>query len=374
MLIAVSISKNLVNSQNSARIEKTVSWYAEKANVWFSQAASVLDTAAVFMEQQTPANGDAIRAFNEQLTSKYTYTSDIYSADSDGTFYDGTGWIPDADWDCTTRAWFSLPQERGETVFGDPYVDAISGNLVTYISTPFYRNGSIAGVCTMDIFLTDLTDILGEIVDVSDGSYIILLDADNNIILHKNEAFMPTADGMQPLDAVMGGNYSKAAASGATMADYDGNSIYVRQEPIGTTGWSILLVTIIVSSIASQTNLLALNASIEAARAGDAGRGFAVVANEIKTLAEQTAVATDNIIQMVSVISSATTHTDQIVESISNISAVSQEIAASGAEINERALDQQGSMDVMADSVQVLLGAIKDLNQLVGEFRLEDNK
>lgn len=507
MLIAVSISKNLVNSQNSARIEKTVSWYAEKANVWFSQAASVLDTAAVFMEQQTPANGDAIRAFNEQLTSKYAYASDIYSADSDGTFYDGTGWIPDADWDCTTRAWFSLPQERDETVFGDPYVDAISGNLVTYISTPFYRNGSIAGVCTMDIFLTDLTDILGEIVDVSDGSYIILLDADNNIILHKNEAFMPTADGMQPLDAVMGGNYSKAAASGATMADYDGNSIYVRQEPIGTTGWSILLVTIIVSrrfaspisalnevlgrtkeyklydsqaddknqnylkhrdeirialdqaaeniqnvvtqtssvseeirnvndstehinnitrdlmrqsekgieavghldrcinesgklqqqvfdmvsalaarsdeigtinqtisSIASQTNLLALNASIEAARAGDAGRGFAVVANEIKTLAEQTAVATDNIIQMVSVISSATTHTDQIVESISSISAVSQEIAASGAEINERALDQQGSMDVMADSVQVLLGAIKDLNQLVGEFRLEDNK
>ena len=99
-----------------------------------------------------------------------------------------------------------------------------------------------------------------------------------------------------------------------------------------------------------------------------------MVANEIKTLAEQTAVATDNIIQMVSVISSATTHTDQIVESISNISAVSQGIAASGAEINERALDQQGSMDVMADSVQVLLGAIKDLNQLVGEFRLEDNK
>ena len=63
----------------------------------------------------------------------------------------------------------------------------------------------------------------------------------------------------------------------------------------------------LISSIARQTNLLALNATIEAARAGEAGRGFAVVASEVKTLAGQTAKATEEISRQVSGIQAAST-------------------------------------------------------------------
>ncbi len=62
----------------------------------------------------------------------------------------------------------------------------------------------------------------------------------------------------------------------------------------------------IIHNIASQTNLLALNATIEAARAGDAGKGFAVVASEVKTLANQTTSATDEIGVQIEAIQTAT--------------------------------------------------------------------
>jgi methyl-accepting chemotaxis protein len=93
----------------------------------------------------------------------------------------------------------------------------------------------------------------------------------------------------------------------------------------------------LISDIASQTNLLALNATIEAARAGEAGRGFAVVANEVKSLASQTAKATDEISSQVGAMQAATTEAVQAIESIGRtISSINEITSAISAAVEEQ--------------------------------------
>ena len=137
-----------------------------------------------------------------------------------------------------------------------------------------------------------------------------------------------------------------------------------RMAELSKAGDRIGDVVKLITSIAEQTNLLALNATIEAARAGEAGRGFAVVAQEVKTLAGQTAKATDEISSHIVNMQSATQ------ESVSAIKAIGQTIER----INDiatsiaAAVEEQGAAtQEIARSVQAAADITSNVATNVGE-------
>jgi methyl-accepting chemotaxis protein len=150
---------------------------------------------------------------------------------------------------------------------------------------------------------------------------------------------------------------SNKAISKAEETDHSISGLAAASEKIGE-------IIAMIQHIANQTNLLALNATIEASRAGEAGKGFAVVASEVKTLATQTAKATEDIALQISQIQGMT---EEAVEGVQTMSDVIREMGSITAGIAAAIEEQGAATSEISRNVNEAAGAANRITTLMGD-------
>lgn len=163
------------------------------------------------------------------------------------------------------------------------------------------------------------------------------------------------------------GNASRASENALTSVNFATD----RVNQMANSSNKISEIILLINDIAEQTNLLALNATIEAARAGDAGKGFAVVASEVKSLASQTATATDEIRKQINEMQestqSAVSAVGEISTTIGELDEISSTIAAgmeqqtsAMQEISRNLLEAAQGTEAAGDNVKNVSGLAEE--------------
>lgn len=250
----------------------------------------------------------------------------------------------------------SILQRRSElNRFADDFETAV-GTIVSNVSTSAAQLEVAAGTLTRTVTLTK--DLTSRVVGASEQA-----SADVRTVASATEELTASVHDI--------GRRVEESSRIAADAVAQANQTDVRITKLSQAAQQIGEVVKLITAIAGKTNLLALNATIEAASAGESGRGFAVVAIEVKSLASQTAKATEEIASHILEIQAATQESvvaiKEIGDTIRQISRIASEIATAVQQQSSATQGIASNVQSVADVTRDVTSSIIEVNRGSGE-------
>ena len=252
-VIILSFSKNEFTKNEISILENTDNYVKNQVEKYFTRYITIIEQLAA--SQDAVDLSESLKKGENQTTNPYysdlmmtlirstnlekdsilcTYVGSIQG----NTIVSSDYWIPDSDYDMTTRDWYQAVNTNS-TFISEPYVDATTGGQVITISTPIYNsNNKIVGIAAADIEITKLNNMIANQKLGKDG-YYILTSKDNVVIGHRDESMLlknldETGLSSNILSAIANKNYEKLAYTNNGTKAYGGYSL------IENTDWNLI--------------------------------------------------------------------------------------------------------------------------------------
>ncbi len=237
----LSIAKENITQNIIKQNQGETKILAGETGLWLGQFFTMIDSYAKadYKINMDDAGRISLMAQMMKIDSAVT---DIYIGTTEGVMLDGSGWTPPADYDPRKRPWYGEALQADKTAYGDPYVDMVTGKVVTSVSSPIKdEGGKVRGVMAADIQLASVTDKINA-VKVGETGYAAILTSTGVFVAHPDKTLIGK-NGLTDFDADIKGLTQAVIQNdyGSYFYTYKGVKKICTYSAIPNTSWKILI-------------------------------------------------------------------------------------------------------------------------------------
>lgn len=243
-VINYSLSITKLKEVENQRVELQAQRTAQEMDKWLALQKNILDIALQGILHNDNHDPNHMIGLMTELTKKYP--DNLYYigySNKDHYFPRGTD-VPKG-YDPTSRIWYIGAMETEDFYITEPYIDAITGDMVITISKQFTSRSYKRGAISTDILINYLVDLTNQ-GDYGDDSYAFLIDNEGNIVTHINPDFNPdTEKGFVKIEEILDNkltpimNSEGLALEARLLKDFDGVDRLFYFGDVGDTGWKV---------------------------------------------------------------------------------------------------------------------------------------
>ncbi len=219
--------------------------------------ASGVNSGALSEQEEIQAYVDSMVAMDDQISA-------VYSCYDENITVMSGGWQPPDDFVVMERDWYKGAQADPDNVYiSAPYADLQSGGICITLSKATYRDGKVAGVVGMDMYMDNLVSLIEE--SYSANNYVFLTTADGMILVHPNAEYSMSVESMPTVQDVNEGRYQSFSNGNMVtklFLDYQGGFKFGISDTSEVTGWRVISVKTVSSILLFLALIFCLNVGI----------------------------------------------------------------------------------------------------------------